>query len=396
MSAAKLVLVGIAALLCMAATAGLLAYGRDMDRAYERVLSRGVILPSPFGDIEYLEGGRPGGTPVLVVHGSGGGYDQGELLAKAALGANSPLRWIAPSRFGYLRSTFRPGATFDDQAHAFAYLLDQLVISRVAVVALSHGGPSALLLAALHPDRVSSLTLTSAGVAASSAAGQSDANSKGSALTAIFQEDFRYWAMTHALRGWFLELMGVNRAVRDTLTPDQRRLADEIIDFMNPVSLRAAGTRFDNQAKMPDERISRIRAPTLILHARDDGLQLFHNAEFAATHIAGSHLVAFDHGGHLLLAVHQRQLQELVVEHVSTHSSAQTSGLGTGDHAYEAVGRHDLHVPQVVESPGVRVPVSLLRLTQAIGPGDEGVGGGVELGGAGPESRCETRQRNDP
>ena len=28
------------------------------------------------------------------------------------------FRWIAPSRFGYLRSTFRRGSTFDDQAHA--------------------------------------------------------------------------------------------------------------------------------------------------------------------------------------------------------------------------------------------------------------------------------------
>ena len=50
-----------------------------------------------------------------------------------------PLAWIAPSRFGYL--------------------LDHLGIKKVAVVTLSHGGPSTLLLAVLHPERVSSLTL---------------------------------------------------------------------------------------------------------------------------------------------------------------------------------------------------------------------------------------------
>jgi 2-hydroxy-6-oxonona-2,4-dienedioate hydrolase len=62
------------------------------------------------------------------------------------------FHWIAPSRFGYLRSTFHDGTTFDDQAHAYAYLLDRLGVKRVAVVALSQGGPSALLFAVLHPE----------------------------------------------------------------------------------------------------------------------------------------------------------------------------------------------------------------------------------------------------
>jgi pimeloyl-ACP methyl ester carboxylesterase len=57
----------------------------------------------------------------------------------------------------------------------------------VAVVALSHGGPSALLFAALHPDRVTSLALISAGVASSTDASQQQANRQGDALTWIFQ-----------------------------------------------------------------------------------------------------------------------------------------------------------------------------------------------------------------
>jgi pimeloyl-ACP methyl ester carboxylesterase len=294
-----------------------------MRHAYERIGARGQVIASPFGDIEFVEGGRHGASvAVLLVHGSGGGWDQGELLARAALGDDTPLRWFAPSRFGYLRSTFKPGATFDDQAHAYAHLLDHLGVERVAVVALSHGGPSALLFAALHPERVSSLTLVSAGVTASAAAEQSAANDKGSALTSIFQQDIRYWAMTKLMRRWFLELMGVSPAVSASLTPEQRRLADEVIDFMNPVSRRAAGTVLDNRAAMPNERIAAIRAPTLILHARDDGLQLFHNAEFAGRHIVNSRLVAFERGGHLLLAVEQATLQQRVVELICTHAGA--------------------------------------------------------------------------
>jgi len=291
-------------------------YQRDMARAYERVQGRSELIASPYGAIEYLQGGDADGLPVLLVHGSGGGWDQGELLAKAALGQARGLRWIAPSRFGYLRSGLPAGASFDEQAHAFAWLLDHLGIERVAVVALSHGGPSALLLALLHPQRVSSLTLISAGVASSSAADQAAADDKGRALTAIFQQDFRYWAMTQAARGRFLALMGASPAIAAGLDPAQRRLVDELIDGMNPVSLRAAGVAFDNRAALPNERIAGISAPTLLLHARDDGLQRFHNAAFAARHIAGARLVEFERGGHLLLAVEQATVQRLVVEQI--------------------------------------------------------------------------------
>jgi len=85
---------------------------------------------------------------------------------------------------------------------------------------------------------------------------------------------------------------------------------------MNPVSPRAAGVTFDNRAAMPKERIAAVRAPTLILHARDDTLQLYRNAEFAAATIPGSRLVTFEHGGHLVLAVEQTRIRELVAEHL--------------------------------------------------------------------------------
>ncbi|MBL8342832.1 MAG: alpha/beta hydrolase [Rubrivivax sp.] len=333
MARRRVIEVGIAAGLAVLALAFIaivaLAYHRDMARAYARIEGRSQLIASPHGDIEWLEGGGDGtGTPVLVIHGSGGGYDQGELVAHAALGHHTGLRWIAPSRFGYLRSTFKPGATFDDQAHAYAHLLNHLGIERVAVVALSHGGPSALLLAALHPERVASLTLISCGVAHSADATQAQANDKGDALMQVFQQDWRYWAMTQALRGRFLELMGASPQVSARLTPEQRRLADEVIDFMNPVSRRAAGTLFDNRAAMPNARIAAIHAPTLILHARDDGLQLFHNAEFAARHIANSRLVAFEHGGHLLLAVEQEAVQRLAGQHIAEHAGPP-GGAGT-------------------------------------------------------------------
>ena len=293
----------------------LTAYFREMSNAHSRIRGKSKVVPSPYGDIEYAEGGS--GHVVLVIHGSGGGFDQGELLSRAVL--SEQFRWIAPSRFGYLRSTFRAGATFDDQAQAYAYLLDQLQIKKVAVVALSHGGPSALLFSVLHPERVSSLTLISCGVASSTAQDQAQANQKGDRLTTIFKHDALYWGISKLFRKQLMELMGADETVIAGLSSQQRELIDQIIDYMNPVSLRSAGATFDNQAAMPNERIAAIQAPTLIFHATDDTLQLYHNAEFAAAAIPGAKLVGFEKGGHLLMSLEQSTIRSVAQKFMLDH-----------------------------------------------------------------------------
>ncbi|UVT19921.1 MAG: alpha/beta hydrolase [Nitrospira sp.] len=291
-------------------------FGVDTRRAYARIAGNSRILPSPPGNIEFKCEGN--GVPVLVIHGSGGGYDQGELIAKALL--DEHFEWIAPSRFGYLRSTFHQGATFDDQAEAYAHLLDSLGLHKVAVLALSHGGPSALLFAALYPERVSSLTLLSCGVASSLDAGQVEASQKGEALTMIFKFDVLYWLVRKFLRKRLMRLMGASESVIANFSTDQRTLVNQVIDCMAPVTPRYAGVVFDNKAAMPNARVHAIRAPTLILHAKDDSLQLFRNAEYALANIPGARLVAFDRGGHLLLAVEQPAIQMEVRKFILTHA----------------------------------------------------------------------------
>lgn len=303
--------------LSVAVAAVLVFYTWDIRRACARIGGRSTVVPSPYGDIEYSEGGS--GSAVLVLHGSGGGYDQGELIARAVLGEG--FHWIAPSRFGYLRSTFHAGATFDDQAHAYAFLLDHMGVEKAAVVALSHGGPSALLFAVLHPERVSSLTLISCGVAASDSTDQAQANRQGTVLMTIFKHDPLYWAIAKLFKRQLMELMGASPAVAAGLTLEQRALVDEVIDGMNPVAPRSAGTAFDNQAAMPNARIAAVRAPTLILHATDDTLQLYHNAAFAAATIPGARLVTFERGGHLVLSVEQPAIRAAVREHILGHDA---------------------------------------------------------------------------
>jgi 2-hydroxy-6-oxonona-2,4-dienedioate hydrolase len=290
---------------------------RQMQRAYDRDNGGGKILATPFGRIQFAEHGS--GPAVLVIHGSGGGYDQGALIANTVIGDN--FHWLAPSRFGYLGSTLPVGATFESQADAYAHLLDHLGIERTSIVALSQGGPSALFFAIKYPERVDSIVLISCGVAASFDAKQAQANRSGDMLKTIFKYNFIYWTVSTALRKQLMNLMGANNEVIAKLNAQQLQIIDQIIDLMNPVAPRFAGVDLDNRAMMPNEKIAAIRAPTLIFHAVDDTLQLYRNAEFAAATIAGSRLRRFASGGHLILAIEQPLIQTEIRDFILTNVS---------------------------------------------------------------------------
>ncbi len=287
-------------------------YLYDTRRAYERIRGRSTILPSPYGPIEYTQGGE--GPPVLVIHGAGGGFDQGELLVEAILGDD--FHWITPSRFGYLGSGIPAGATWDDQANAFEYLRDHLGIERVAVVALSQGGPSALLYALRYPDRVSSLTCLSCGVAPSVSEDQTRADRNGDLLRVVFRYDWTYWPISKFFKKQLMGVLGANDEVVASLTGEQREIIERIIDYMNPAAPRSAGVVLDNEAQLPGDRIAGITAATLIVHARDDLLQLYRNGEFAASTIPGAKLTSFDAGGHVVLAVQRDAIGAAVRAHI--------------------------------------------------------------------------------
>jgi pimeloyl-ACP methyl ester carboxylesterase len=88
---------------------------------------------------------------------------------------------------------------------------------------------------------------------------------------------------------------------------------------MNPASLRSAGVVFDNEGTLPGERVAAITLPTLIFHAVDDTLQLYHNAEFAVSTIPDAKLVSFERGGHVVVIVEQSTIRAATQEHILTH-----------------------------------------------------------------------------
>jgi pimeloyl-ACP methyl ester carboxylesterase len=102
--------------------------------------------------LAYAEYGDPSGVPVLFLHGSPGGRLGGAV--NHARYVRQGLRVITPERPGYGESDPAPGRSVRDAAEDLVALLDTLGLDRVFVVGGSGGGPHALALAAVAPERV--------------------------------------------------------------------------------------------------------------------------------------------------------------------------------------------------------------------------------------------------
>lgn len=186
-------------------------YHREMRVARERLLASSHVIRIPSGLIEYATAGK--GYPVLAVHGAGGGYDQGLFLSGTFLGDG--FQRIAPSRFGFLRTPVPADGSHAAQADAFAELLDVLDISRVALVGISAGGPSALQFALRYPERCSALVM----VSAISHTDRPMGFGMKIVHHVIFRSDFLFWFIAENFRSSLVSFWGVSKEVQARFTP---------------------------------------------------------------------------------------------------------------------------------------------------------------------------------
>src|SRR5262245_37795360 len=129
------------------------AFAIDQRAHRQRLCGKSQVIGTRRGPIEYAEAGS--GPAVLVVHGAGGGFDQGMEFAEPI--ATAGFRVVAMSRFGYLRTAMPVDASPAAQADAHLALMDALGIDRAVVIGASPGAPSAMQFALRHPDRCQAL-----------------------------------------------------------------------------------------------------------------------------------------------------------------------------------------------------------------------------------------------
>ena len=290
-------------------------FDKDMQRAREHSAKGSILLQTRCGPIEYQERGI--GVPLLAVHGSGGGFDQGMAFA-AGLAARG-IRVIAMSRFGYLRTPMPADASAETQADAHVCLLDALGIPKAAVMGGSAGAPSALQMAIRHPDRVSSLILlvpltykppTQADSAPPMAPWVE------ASMMRMIGSDFLFWSATHVARDQVIKLvLATPPELLTNASLQERARIDAMIDNILPVSLRADGLRSDTAASkhLQPAALASIQMPTLIISARDDRYGTFASAQYTANQIAGAKFTGFETGGHTWVG-HDDEVQAAIVE----------------------------------------------------------------------------------
>jgi pimeloyl-ACP methyl ester carboxylesterase len=285
-----------------------------------RLQAGSQLIETRHGLIEYTTFGE--GPAVLVLHGTIGGYDQAQMLAEML--ETDDFRFICVSRPGYLRTPLETGSTFEDQADAYAALLDALAIDQAAVMAISGGGPPALQLALRHPDRVSGLVMIAA---------NSDVNAGREIETAVTDEgtsgppgwllrlifsDFTSWLVT-GLADWQPQLVLPALVGDDYVTavlndPVKYQLYTNFIDSFVLTSQRREGSfnegeQFPHYTGYPFEK---IQAPMLIVQGTADSADLIAQQHYLAETVPNAEYIAIEGGTHFMAVSHNDVIAPIV------------------------------------------------------------------------------------
>ncbi len=298
------------ALLIVAAAGVYAIFVRDLASARARLAGRSKTIETPFGTLEYAVMGE--GEPMLVVHGAGGGFDQGIDMTGAVAGRG--YRLIAPSRFGYLRSTMPGNATTAMQADACAELLDRLGIDKVVVVGISAGAWSSMQFAIRHPERCRALVLL---VPANYLPAGTSIHG-GAVVRAIFNSDFVAWAalkMMPVMPGGMTRMMlGADTAVVRAADANEKARVQQVLEHLLPVSPRIAGMNFDIKTAATHEpySIEKIACPVLTISAEDDRFGTANRAMYIAAGVRDGRAILFPTGGHALVGHYADVLNEII------------------------------------------------------------------------------------
>ncbi len=269
------------------AEAGLAALGRAGMRwrqvETERLSAGSKLVRTERGSVECAVEGT--GEPVLVVHGTPGGYDQGIGIGRLL---GNGYRTIAVSRPGYLRTPIDAGRTPDEQAAAMAALLDRLDVERASVVGLSGGGPIAAAFARRYPDRVRRLVLWQPVLA------PLPFDAEAVAQLVVVNHALE-WVLAGALRcaPW----LALPPGLRDA---DARRAVQAVAVSAFPLALRQDGITNDAAqfATLRPDDVAEIGAPSLLIHGTCDPLVPFAHSARAAALMPDAHLLPVAGGTH--------------------------------------------------------------------------------------------------
>ena len=267
--------------------------------------------------MEYAE--IPGNDPVLILHGTRGGHDQGTAVARAV--GLSHQRAVCPSRPGYLRTPLSTGEPVEQQADVMRELLDHLDIDRVSIIAFSGGGPCALEFTLRHPDRCRTLVTLCAVTQRTAPAKPTWSRLVQSALVKMDLATNAAARLASRSPGVLVPIAFRGRGDRNEVKGDPAKLSllGELIAANALSSLRCAG-RENDQLQEQDLRsipFTDVSVPVLTFHGTDDENVPYDDAVALARQAPDSRLVTLDGADHFFLLPHREQVVEVIREHLA-------------------------------------------------------------------------------
>ncbi len=281
------------------------------DRLAE-LAGTGEVIQTASGPVEVLVRGE--GPPVLVFHGSPGGYDQSIALGTGLLDAGFQV--IAPSRPGFLRTPLATGLLPTQQADAMAALLDNLGVESVAVIGFSSGAPAAIEFALRHPKRVWALVLESPMTSWPEPWKNPETGLFGNWISRRLTGDIGSWiAAETAGRNpksaleWTFEppvvmgsLPGHDAMEAVLASPGQLDWFQAFVGTWGPLSARETGLRNDavTLRQLPLIPWASLNVPVLFIQGACDGIVLPEVTKKAADQTPGAKLLVIEGAGHLV------------------------------------------------------------------------------------------------
>lgn len=291
------------------------AYRATMSQTDTRIATRSSIIPSSAGDLEYAIAGR--GEPLMMIHGTGGGFDQGLLFAHRL--RENGFQIVAPSRFGYLRSAFPVDASPAHQADVLVELIDYLGIDRIPVAGGSAGALTAAEFALRHPDRCAQLILIVPAANLTNRDPVEFTALQRVAVDTVLNSDFWFWALSSlAPKQMIRTLLATDPAILARVDAEECRRAQLILNGLMPISRKTKGLRNDGfWAGTPSPTAyENISVPTLILSCEDDLFGTADTARLLVDRIEDVRLTIYPNGGHIWLG-HDVELARTVAAFIS-------------------------------------------------------------------------------
>ena len=121
-------------------------------------------------------------------------------------------------------------------------------------------------------------------------------------LLRLLGSDFLFWAGLKVARDQVIRyVFATPPELVAAASAQERARVNAMADGILPFSMRVAGLRDDTGLgkRLGPYALDSIRAPTLVISARDDGFGTYAGAEYTASQIPAAKFVGFASGGHL-------------------------------------------------------------------------------------------------